>query len=45
MLAEGQPANAVVTSDTPGELVHDPEHDPVLSAPWSHRGSSRAERR
>jgi transcriptional regulator with XRE-family HTH domain/tetratricopeptide (TPR) repeat protein len=42
MLAEGQPTNAVVTSGTPDEPVHDPEHDPVLSAPWSHRGTVEA---
>ncbi|MGH4006662.1 MAG: helix-turn-helix transcriptional regulator [Pseudonocardiaceae bacterium] len=42
LLAEGQPANAMVTSDTPDEPVHEPEHDPVLSAPWSHRGTVEA---
>ncbi len=42
LLAEGQPTNAVVTSDTPDEPVDDPEHDPVLSAPWSHRGTVEA---
>ncbi len=35
LLAEGQPAKTVVTPDTPDK----PEHDPVLSAPWSHRGT------
>ena len=25
--------------DMAAELAEDPEHDPVLSAPWSHRGS------
>ncbi|MGH3931035.1 MAG: hypothetical protein ACRDTF_13785, partial [Pseudonocardiaceae bacterium] len=34
MLAEGQPVKE--TSEEPGA---DPEHDPVLSAPWSHRGT------
>jgi hypothetical protein len=42
LLAEGQPAKAVVTSDTPEEPVDDPEHDLVLSAPWSHRGNVEA---
>lgn len=39
LLAEGQPTNAVVTSDASEERVDDPEHDLVLSAPWSHRGT------
>jgi transcriptional regulator with XRE-family HTH domain/tetratricopeptide (TPR) repeat protein len=42
MLVEGQPAKEVVASGTPDESVHDPEHDPVLSAPWSHRGTVEA---
>ncbi|MGQ0719815.1 MAG: helix-turn-helix transcriptional regulator [Pseudonocardiales bacterium] len=42
MLAEGQPTNALVASDTPDKLIHDPEHDPVLSAPWSPRGTVEA---
>ncbi|MGH4019254.1 MAG: helix-turn-helix domain-containing protein [Pseudonocardiaceae bacterium] len=37
MLAEGQLVEE--TSDTSDEPVADPEHDPVLSAPWSHRGT------
>ena len=42
LLAEGQPAKAVITPDTPDEPIDDPEHDPVLSAPWSHRGTVEA---
>jgi transcriptional regulator with XRE-family HTH domain len=33
LLAEGQPAKAIVTSNA--------ADDPVLSAPWSHRGPLR----
>ncbi|MGH3864927.1 MAG: helix-turn-helix transcriptional regulator [Pseudonocardiaceae bacterium] len=39
LLSEGQPPKAVGTSDTPDEPANDPEHDPVLSAPWNHRGT------
>jgi DNA-binding XRE family transcriptional regulator/tetratricopeptide (TPR) repeat protein len=35
LLTEGQPAKSVGTPDTPDE----PEHDLVLSASWSHRGT------
>lgn len=37
MLAEAQPVEA--TPDVPDESVEDPEHDRVLSAPWSQRGT------
>ncbi|MGB6164371.1 MAG: helix-turn-helix transcriptional regulator [Pseudonocardiaceae bacterium] len=39
LLAEGQPPKAVSTPDTLDEPANDPEHDPVLSAPWSQRGT------
>ncbi|MGH4006661.1 MAG: helix-turn-helix transcriptional regulator [Pseudonocardiaceae bacterium] len=42
MLAEGQPTKVVVISDAADEPADDPEHDPVLSAPWSHRGTVEA---
>jgi DNA-binding XRE family transcriptional regulator len=38
LLSEGQPTKAVGTPDPPD----DPEHDLVLSAPWSHRGTVEA---
>jgi len=38
LFAEGQPTE-VHASGGAGEPVEDPEHDPVLSAPWSHRGT------
>lgn len=38
LLAEGQPTE-VHASDGADEPIDDPEHDPVLSAPWSHRGT------
>ncbi|MGH3927074.1 MAG: helix-turn-helix transcriptional regulator, partial [Pseudonocardiaceae bacterium] len=37
LLAEGQPVKA--PADTPDEPPEDLEHDRVLSAPWSHRGT------
>jgi transcriptional regulator with XRE-family HTH domain len=42
MLAEGQPVEVVVASDAADEPADDPEHDLVLSAPWSHRGTVEA---
>lgn len=39
MLAEGQPAKAVITPDEP---VDDPEHNLVLMTPWNHRGTVEA---
>ncbi len=36
MLAEGQPIEIVVAADTADEPADDPEHDLVLTAPWSH---------
>lgn len=37
LLTEGQPIKA--PADTPDGQVEDPEHDRVLSAAWSHRGT------
>lgn len=45
LLTEGQPAKeakAVGTPDTSDEPAGDLERDPVLSAPWSHRGTVEA---
>jgi transcriptional regulator with XRE-family HTH domain len=42
MLAEGQPAKVVITTDAIDEPIDDPEHDLVLGAPWSHRGTVEA---
>ncbi len=42
MLAEGQPAKAVITPDTLDEPVDEPEHDLVLMTPWNHRGTVKA---
>ncbi|MGH3692624.1 MAG: helix-turn-helix transcriptional regulator [Pseudonocardiaceae bacterium] len=42
MLAEGQPegrSGQLRDTGTPDELPIDPEHDPVLTTPWSHRGT------
>lgn len=39
MLAEGQPVKAVVIVDTADEPGIDLDHDVVLSAPWTHRGT------
>ncbi|MGH3871994.1 MAG: helix-turn-helix domain-containing protein [Pseudonocardiaceae bacterium] len=43
--AATQPATtdlAVSGSDPSGECTDDPEHDPVLVAPWNHRGTVEA---
>jgi DNA-binding XRE family transcriptional regulator len=43
MLAEGQPvADKSRNPDAAGDPLADPEHDPVLSAPWNHRGTVEA---
>lgn len=42
MLAEGQPAKAVVTTDAIDEPIDDPQLDLVLGAPWNHRGTVEA---
>jgi hypothetical protein len=34
-----QPNGAQPGADTSGENIDDPEHDPVLVAPWNHRGT------
>lgn len=39
MLAEGQPVEVVVASDEVDGPADDPEHDLVLTAPWSYRGT------
>jgi len=41
-LAGPQPNGAQPGSDMSGENTDDPEHDPVLVAPWNHRGTVEA---
>ena len=41
-LAGPQPNGAQPGSDMSGESADDPEHDPVLVAPWNHRGTVEA---
>jgi hypothetical protein len=42
LLAEGRPVERERISVATDEPADDPEHDPVLSAPWSHRGNVEA---
>jgi tetratricopeptide (TPR) repeat protein len=41
-LPGAQPTDAQPGSDTNSEHMDDPEHDPVLVAPWNHRGTVEA---